>query len=194
MLLGYLAQRGGVAHTGARVQDVDLALLPLNRFEQAVEVVEIGRVAAHAGHVAADQLDGFVELLLLPARYENVSAFFHEPLGALQRHAARSARDDCNLTFELTHDLVSFGSALISGTFPRSSTWVRRRRQFSAEKRTSVVRKLSGGAPTLIVVSLRHGLPSCGRAGKIAYIVARCAGLASKKHPCGAGLHHDRLG
>src|SRR3954454_23251730 len=112
MLLGDLAQRGGVAHAGARVQNVDLALLPLNGFEQAVEIVEISRIAAHAGHVAADQLDGLVELLLLPARYENVSAFFHEPLGALQRHAARSTRDDCNLTFELTHDL-SFGSALI---------------------------------------------------------------------------------
>src|ERR1700752_3263423 len=104
MLLGDLAQWGGVAHAGARVQDVDLALLPPNGFEQTVEVVEISRVAAHARHVAADQLDGLVELLLLPARYENVSALFHEPLGALQRHAARSTRDDCNLTFELTHD------------------------------------------------------------------------------------------
>src|ERR1700760_1978162 len=105
MLLGDFAKWHGIAYAGARVQDVDLALFPLNGFEQAVEIVEIGCVAAPAGHVAADQLDGLVELFLLPARYKNVCAFFNEPLGALQRHAARSTRDDCDLTFELTHDL-----------------------------------------------------------------------------------------
>jgi hypothetical protein len=30
-------------------------------FEQTVEVVEIGRVAAHAGHVPANQPDGLIE-------------------------------------------------------------------------------------------------------------------------------------
>ncbi len=104
MLLGDLAQWDGFARAGARVQDVDLALFALDRIEQAVEVVEIGRVAAHAGHVPANQLDGLVERLLPPARDENVGAFFNEPLGARQRHAARSTRDDCNLTFKLSHD------------------------------------------------------------------------------------------
>ncbi|MGF7183770.1 hypothetical protein HDF11_005303 [Tunturiibacter psychrotolerans] len=51
-----------------------------------------------------DQLDGLVELLLPSAHDENVGAFFHEPLGALKRQAARSTRDDCNLTFKLPHD------------------------------------------------------------------------------------------
>jgi len=55
MLLGNLAQWDGFARASARVQDVDLALFPLDRVEQAVEVVEIGRVAAQAGHVPADQ-------------------------------------------------------------------------------------------------------------------------------------------
>ena len=35
---------------------------------------------------------------------ENVCAFFNESLGALQRQAARSTRDDCNLTFKLSHN------------------------------------------------------------------------------------------
>src|SRR6202043_2405681 len=81
-----------------------LALFPLDRIEEAVEVVEIGRVAAHAGHVPANQLHGLIERLLLPARDENVGAFFNEPHGARQRHAARSTRDDCNLTFKLSHN------------------------------------------------------------------------------------------
>src|SRR5882757_2690670 len=103
MLLGNLAQWDGFARAGARVQDIDLALFPLDRIEQAVELVEIGRVAAHAGHVPANQLDGLIERLLSPARNENVGAFFNKPLGARQRHAARSTRDDCNLTLKLSH-------------------------------------------------------------------------------------------
>jgi hypothetical protein len=83
---------------------VDPALFPLDRVEQTVEVVEIGCVAAHAGHVPANQLDGLVERLLPSARDENIGAFFNEPLGARQRHPARSARDDCNLTLKLSHD------------------------------------------------------------------------------------------
>ena len=68
-----------------------LALFPLDRLEQAVEVVEIGRVAAHAGHVPADQLDGLIERFLPPAGDEDIGAFFDEPLGARQRRC-RSIR------------------------------------------------------------------------------------------------------
>src|SRR6266700_5451996 len=104
MLLGNLAEWDGFTHAGARVQDVDLALFPLDRVEQTVEVVEMGRVAAHAGHVPANQLDGHIELLLPPTRDENVGALFNEPLGARQRQAARSTRDNCNFSFKLSHN------------------------------------------------------------------------------------------
>ena len=104
MLLGNLAQSGRLALTSARKQDVDLALFPFDRIEQTVEVVEIGRVAAHAGHVPANQFDGLIERLLPPARDENVGALFNEPLGARQRPAARSTRDDCNFSFKLSHN------------------------------------------------------------------------------------------
>jgi integrase/recombinase XerD len=45
-----------------------------------------------------------VSALLPPARDENVSAFFNEPLGCCQRQAARSTGDDCNFPFKLSHD------------------------------------------------------------------------------------------
>src|SRR3984957_16116318 len=105
MLFGNFAQWDGFARAGAREQDVDLALFPLDCVEQTVEVVEIGRVAAHGGYVPANQLDGLVECLLPPAHDENIGALFNEPLRARQRHAARSTRDDCNLTLKLSHDL-----------------------------------------------------------------------------------------
>src|SRR5579863_5999935 len=104
MLLSNFAQWDGFANAGVRIQDVDLALFSLDRVEQAVEVVEIGRVTAHADYVPANQLDGFIELLLLPTGDENVGALFNEELGAGQRHAARSTRDDCNFSFKLSHD------------------------------------------------------------------------------------------
>ncbi len=59
--------------------------MPFSRLtvsNRAVEIVEIGRVTAHAGHVPANHLDGLIERLLLPARDENVGAFFNEQLGA----------------------------------------------------------------------------------------------------------------
>src|SRR5439155_8271189 len=143
MLLGNLAQWDGFAHASARVQDVDPGLFPLDRVEQTVEVVEIGRVAAHAGHVPADQLDGLIQRLLSPARDENIGAFFNEPPGARQRHAARSTRDDCNLTVKLSHDFSLHSVFGCSGTPPRTSTWVCRRQALSAEARTSVVRNRS---------------------------------------------------
>src|ERR1700733_8959802 len=98
MPLGNCAQWYGFAHAGTRKQDVDLALFPLDRSEQAVEVVEIGRIAAHAGYVPANQLDGLIELLLPPTRDENVGTLFNKALGACQRHTARSTCDDCDLT------------------------------------------------------------------------------------------------
>ena len=92
MLFGNFAQGYGFARAGARVQDVDFALFPLDCLEQAVEVVEIGRVAAHAGHVPANQFDGLIEPLLSRTRDENVGTLFDEALGA------RSSRDDCNFS------------------------------------------------------------------------------------------------
>src|ERR1700754_5033505 len=104
MLLGNLAQWDGFARAGARIQDVNLALFPLDCIEQAVEVVEIGRITAHAGHVPANQLEGLIKRLLPPARDENVGTFFNEALGARQRQAARSTCDDRNLTLKLSHN------------------------------------------------------------------------------------------
>src|SRR5258706_9100175 len=92
---------------------------PLDRVEQTVEVVEIGRVAAHAGYVPANQLDGLVERLLPPARDENIGAFFNEPLGARQRQAARSTRNDCNLTLKLSHDFSFQAPSLVFRGGPR---------------------------------------------------------------------------
>jgi hypothetical protein len=109
--LGDLAQWEGLAGTGARIQDINPALFPLHRFKQAVEIVEVGCVTANAGHVSADLLDSLIKRFLPAAGDEDVRAFLDEPFGALERHAARSARDDRDFAVKLSHDLLLSGAA-----------------------------------------------------------------------------------
>ncbi len=56
---------------------------------------------------------------LPPARDENIGTFFNEPLGARQRHATRSTRDDCNPTLELSHDFSFQAPSLVDWGRPR---------------------------------------------------------------------------
>jgi hypothetical protein len=72
---------------GTCPQHVDRALFLSDRVEQAVQIVQVGRIALHAGHVPADQLDGFVQRFLPPARDEDMRSFAYEQPGAGQRHA-----------------------------------------------------------------------------------------------------------
>jgi hypothetical protein len=51
-----------------------------------VQIVQVGLISLHAGHVSADQLDGFIQSILPPTRDENVSSFVNEQLGTGQRH------------------------------------------------------------------------------------------------------------
>src|SRR5271170_6319993 len=104
VLLGDLAEPGLLAHPGACPQHVDRALFLLDRVEQTVQIVEVRRIALHAGHVPANQLDGFIHSLLPPTRNENVSSFVNEQLGTGQRHTARRAGDHRDLAIELSHD------------------------------------------------------------------------------------------
>src|SRR3954453_408601 len=62
--------------TPALAQSTSIAPLScLDRVEQTVQIVEVGRIGLHAGHVAADQLDGFVQRVLVSAGDEDVSSF-----------------------------------------------------------------------------------------------------------------------
>jgi hypothetical protein len=86
VLLGDLAELALLARPGTCPQHVDGALFPPDRVEQTVQIVQVGRISLHAGHVPADQLDGFIQSFLPPTRDENVSSFVNEQLGTGQRH------------------------------------------------------------------------------------------------------------
>ena len=92
VLLGDLAEPALLAHPGACPQHVDRALFLFDRVEQTVQIVDVGRVALHAGYVPPDQFDGFFKRVLLSARDEDVSSFVNEQLGTGQRHTTCSRR------------------------------------------------------------------------------------------------------
>jgi hypothetical protein len=52
-----LAELAFLGRPGTGPQHVDGALLPPDRVEQTVQIVQVGRISLHAGHVPADQLD-----------------------------------------------------------------------------------------------------------------------------------------
>jgi hypothetical protein len=65
---------------------------------------KVGGIGLHAGHVAADHLDGFVQRVLPAARDEDVGSFVDEQLGAGQRHSTCRTCDHRDLAIELSHD------------------------------------------------------------------------------------------
>jgi hypothetical protein len=90
-------------------------------FHDGIEPVQIFQ-ARHVAHdrrnVSIDEACGLLQFFLPSPGDNDVRTFFHETLGCGQANAAATARDDCNLTFKLSHDfflpgfrLWSFGDA-----------------------------------------------------------------------------------
>jgi hypothetical protein len=103
VVLGELAERGGLAHAGAGPQHVEAAHLPLDGVVQAVQVVQVGGVALDAGDVAADLLHGLVQGVPAAAGDEDVRSLVDEQLRAGQRHAGGAACDERYLAVKLSH-------------------------------------------------------------------------------------------
>jgi hypothetical protein len=91
------------AAAGAGEEDVDLAFLALDGFVEAVEVGEVAGVALHSGDVAADEFDGFVELVLTTPGDEDVSTLFNEELRGGQGHAGGCCGNNGYFSIELSH-------------------------------------------------------------------------------------------
>jgi hypothetical protein len=88
VLLGDLAELAFLGRPGTGPQHVDGALFPPDRVEQTVQIDQVGAISLHAGHVPADQFDGFIKGVPPPTRDEDVSSFVDEQLGTGQRHTA----------------------------------------------------------------------------------------------------------
>jgi hypothetical protein len=92
VLLADLFEFCELALSGAGEEDVDLALLALNRIVETVEIIQVGGVALHAGDVFADELHGLIELVLAAAGDEDVRSLFDEEFWRWRAPCRRSLR------------------------------------------------------------------------------------------------------
>ena len=145
MLGGDLAELKLASHPGIGEDDVEGSALGLHRRVEPVEVGLIRDRALHRAGIGPEVGHSGVERFLPAAEDEDEGALLDEALCCGAADAGSATRDDCNLTFKLSHDFsFQAPSLVVRGGTPRTSRWVRRSQALSAEARTSVVRNRSG--------------------------------------------------
>ncbi len=100
---GDLAEPPVLRDASVRKEHVQPPLLRLDLREQAIKVGALRHVALDAGHALSDLFYRRLQLLPATPRDENVGAFVDEPLRRRQTDAARTAGNECDLSFQLTH-------------------------------------------------------------------------------------------
>src|SRR6202041_3023673 len=117
MSLGRRFERSDFTPASVCEEDVDVAVLLFHDGIEPVQILQARYVASDRRDVTPDQGCGLFQLFLSSASDHDVRAFFHEALGRGQPYPAVSACDDCNLSFELSHDF-SFTCCRPTTLFP----------------------------------------------------------------------------
>src|SRR5271154_2483535 len=102
MLLRELFQGSEFGNAGVGENDIDTPLHFTNGLVKAIKVGEFGNVSPNSRHVAANGLHGLVEFLLATARDEDIGTLPNEELCRSQSDPRRAARDNGDLTCQLT--------------------------------------------------------------------------------------------
>src|SRR5437870_12662227 len=105
MLLSYFAEGSILRNTCIREHNVQLALLPLDLCEEAIEIAKVRNVSLYAGDISPDLLDRRRQLRIAAPRNEDVRAFVDKLLRRRQANAAIAASNEGNFSFKLTHIL-----------------------------------------------------------------------------------------
>src|SRR5579863_262407 len=83
-LLTNLAKMGILCNARIRENDIELAHLPSNLFEEAVQVAEIRHIPLHAGRIVSDLLHRRSQFGVAAARNEDVGTLAHKPFCSSQ--------------------------------------------------------------------------------------------------------------
>src|SRR6058998_814639 len=111
LLLSDLAEGGIGRNIGIREHDIELALLPLDLGEEAIEIAKVRHVALDADHIRPDVLDRRSQLRITAPRDEDVRAFVHERLRGRKANAAVADSNECDFSFKITHVVLLSGGA-----------------------------------------------------------------------------------
>src|SRR5205807_3956354 len=103
VLLGDRAEGGILRNTGIREHDIELALLPLDLCEEAIEIAKVRHVSLYAGDISPDLLDRRSQLRITAPRDEDVRAFVHELLRRRKADAAIATSNEGDFSFKLSH-------------------------------------------------------------------------------------------
>src|ERR1700687_5608403 len=82
------------------------ALLPLDLCEEAIQIAQVRHVSLDACPISSDFRYRRRQLRVTAPRDEDVRAFVHKLLRRRQADAAIAARNEGNLSFQLTHVLL----------------------------------------------------------------------------------------
>src|SRR5467141_3827928 len=113
MLLSDLPQGGKLRSTGIGEYTVELALLPLDLREEAIQITKVRHISLYAANISSDFLYRPSQLRLTAARDEDVCAFIHKLLRRGKANAAVAAGNECNFSFKLVHIFISSQKASV---------------------------------------------------------------------------------
>src|SRR6202142_2311465 len=91
-----------------RKENVDVTMFLFHDGIEPVQIFQARHVAHDCRNVFLDGGGSLLQLFLSSPCDHDVGAFVHEALGRGQANSAASAGDDCDLTFQFFHDLLSF--------------------------------------------------------------------------------------
>src|SRR5579863_7670301 len=94
---------GILCNAGIRENDIELALLTPDLFEEPIQVAQIRHIPLDAGRIASDLLDGRSQFGVTAARNEDVGAFIDKPFCSSQSNTASAATDKRNFPIQLAH-------------------------------------------------------------------------------------------
>jgi hypothetical protein len=115
VLLGDLAEGGIRRDTGVREHNIELALLPLDLHEEAIEIVKVRHVSLYAGDISSDLFYRPSQLRLAAPRDEDVRALVHKLLCRRKANAGTAAGNQCNLSRKPAHAFLRGTQGASSG-------------------------------------------------------------------------------
>src|SRR2546422_70600 len=121
-LFSDLAEGSILRYAGVGKHDIELAVLPLDLCEQAIEIAQIRYVSLHAGDISGDLFRRRGQFGLAPPRDEDVGAFGHELLRGGKADAAGATGNEGDFPVELAHQAKNLTSSVLTW-----SAWVHRR-------------------------------------------------------------------
>src|SRR5260370_3996513 len=101
MLFGDSPKGNKFANAGVGENNIESPLRLRDGLVKTIKISQLGNVSLNSRNVGADYLHGLVEVLLAPARDEDICTFFDENLCRSQSNPFGAASDEIDLFFKL---------------------------------------------------------------------------------------------